>query len=64
MCQSGIAHVKATFNNTIIAITDPADASSHGHLQEKSTFQVPENHPHLLPQLPLKMLLKLPWAWE
>ncbi len=23
-CPSGIAHVKATFNNTIIAITDPA----------------------------------------
>ena len=52
--SSGVAHVKATFNNTIITITDP---HGKGHQLEKQISLVLRSHQALQLQVQRKMLV-------
>ena len=57
----GIAHVHASFNNTIITITDRQGNALSGQLLVVLVFVVRVNLHHLPLRLPLKPLVKPLW---
>ena len=53
--STGVAHVNASFNNTIITITDTQGNTVSGRRRVTTASRVRANRPRTLHRLPLKM---------
>lgn len=59
--ESGVAHIRSTFNNTIVTITDPHGNAISWASSGGQGFKVPVNRLHLQRKWQPKQLLRQLW---
>lgn len=60
--ESGVAHIRSTFNNTIVTITDPHGNAIYGQAPAAKDLKVPVSPLHSQRKWQLNQQLKQLWS--